>query len=63
VLPDLDRHLGPAPADLLKQQSGPGLPDVLLLKNIFAEKNAKKLAFLTLNKVKLCKIMIITFGF
>jgi hypothetical protein len=30
-------------------------------KNIFAEKNAKKLAFLTQNKAKLCKILIITF--
>jgi hypothetical protein len=36
-------------------------------KNIFAEKNAKqiakKLAFLTRNKAKLCKILIITLVF
>jgi hypothetical protein len=29
-------------------------------KNIFAEKFSKKLAFLTENKAKLCKILIIT---
>jgi hypothetical protein len=32
-------------------------------KNIFAEKIAKKLAFLTLNKAKICKILIITLVF
>jgi hypothetical protein len=32
-------------------------------KNIFAEKNAKKLAFLTQNKAKLCKFLIITLDF
>jgi hypothetical protein len=32
-------------------------------KNIFAEKNCKKSAFLTRNKAKLCKILIVTFIF
>jgi hypothetical protein len=32
-------------------------------KNIFAEKNCKKLAFLTQSKAKLCKILIITLVF
>jgi hypothetical protein len=29
--------------------------DFMIFKNIFAEKNAKKLAFFTHNKAKLCK--------
>jgi hypothetical protein len=32
-------------------------------KNIFAEKNCKKLAFLTQSKAKLCKILIMTLVF
>jgi hypothetical protein len=33
------------------------------LKNIFAEKNCEKFAFLTQNKAKLCEILIITLVF
>jgi hypothetical protein len=43
--------------------AGPYFGDVMILKNIFAEKIAKKLAFLTKNKAKLFKIMIITLVF
>jgi hypothetical protein len=32
-------------------------------KNIFAKKNCEKLAFLTQNKAKLCKILIIALVF
>jgi hypothetical protein len=32
----------------------------MIFKNIFAEKVSKKLAILTHNKAKLCKILIIT---
>jgi hypothetical protein len=35
--------------------------DVMIFKNIFAEKISEKLAFLTQNKAKLCKILIIAF--
>jgi hypothetical protein len=35
----------------------------MIFKNIFAEKNAKKLAFLTQKKAKLCKFLIITLVF
>jgi hypothetical protein len=42
------------------RQSG---TDVMIFKNIFAEKFGKKLAFLTQNKAKLCKILIITLVF
>jgi hypothetical protein len=37
--------------------------DVLIFKNIFAEKFSEKMAFLTQNNAKLCKILIITLGF
>jgi hypothetical protein len=37
--------------------------DVMIFKNIFAEKFSKKLAFFTQNKAKLCKILIITLVF
>jgi hypothetical protein len=37
--------------------------DVKIFKDIFAEKFIKKLAFLTRNKGKLCKILIITLVF
>jgi hypothetical protein len=37
--------------------------DVMILKNIFGKKIAKKLAFLNKNKAKLCKILIITLVF
>jgi hypothetical protein len=35
----------------------------MILKNIFAEKFGKKLAFLTQNKAKVCKTLIITLVF
>jgi hypothetical protein len=35
----------------------------MIFFNIFAKKSAKKMAFLTQNKVKLCKILIITLVF
>jgi hypothetical protein len=35
----------------------------MIFKNIFSEKFSKKLAFLTQNKAKLCKILIITLVF
>jgi hypothetical protein len=35
----------------------------MIFKNIFAKKSAKKLAFFTQNKAKLCKILIITLIF
>jgi hypothetical protein len=35
----------------------------MIFKNIFAEKFSKKMAFLTQNKAKLCKILIITLAF
>jgi hypothetical protein len=37
--------------------------DVMIILNIFAEKFSKKLAFLTQNKAKLCKNVIITLVF
>jgi hypothetical protein len=41
---------------------GPGT-DVRILKNTFAEKIGKKVAFLTQNIAKLCKVLIITLVF
>jgi hypothetical protein len=43
----------------------PGLPgsDVMILKIFLPKNSAKKLAFLTQNKAKLCKIFIITLVF
>jgi hypothetical protein len=38
-------------------------PDVMIFKNIFAKKSAKKLPFLTQNKAKLCQNLIITLVF
>jgi hypothetical protein len=35
----------------------------MILKNIFAEKIGEKVGFLTHNKAKLCKILIITLVF
>jgi hypothetical protein len=44
---------------------GPGRPgtDVMIKKKNFAKISAKKLAFLTQNKAKLCKSLIITLVF
>jgi hypothetical protein len=40
-----------------------GTDVMVFLKNIFAEKFSEKLAFLTQNKAKLCKILSITLVF
>jgi hypothetical protein len=42
---------------------GPGLPDVMIQKKLFAKKFGKKFEFFTQNKPKLCKILIITLVF